>query len=899
MIAVSDLFLRLVCYALVASTAWEAWRGWLRYRDRYRSDILWVVGLLILILLLGDWALVLGSRHSIAGFVFTVLFLSQPYFLLRLVRRFRPVPGALLWLTLAIAVGGATIWSLAALAPPIGWSTIVALYFTGQLAYAAWAFGGESRRSGGVTGARLWYAALGTWLHVAIAVVIGIEANWPAAASFGPELRRLLGLGVFLCYYVGLVAPQQIRALWSDRLIYQFMRQAATRPHTDVCRDAPADLSRAISQGVASVGRIVLMFETQDSEVLLTQAASSGPWTDLRLRPGSGLIGRALARGTPVVGSADDFEPELATLARRFGRSVWAVPLVAGTGRRWGVAVVIQRIGSLFPDDDLEFVSVLASQTAASLEHARLLAIEREHRARVAETRLRDSEARFSQILESILDYAVLVVDETGHVQEWKAGAETTFGYTFEEMRGRSAAALFGRTEPEFASVLCEARLVGHVNEDSRCRRRDGSTFAASTAIRPIRGEETDLAGCVVVTRDETERRALGERLQQAQKMEAVGQLAGGVAHDFNNLLTAVLGYAAMIESHPDYNETLNQHLSEIRRTAERATALTARLLAFSRRQVVEPRTVNLPDLVSDLMPMLDRVLEDRVKLNFTAYAPAGWILADPVQIEQVVLNLAINARDAMPDGGRVAVHTDTTTFNAPTRVGDAMLEPGSYATLTVTDTGIGIDPETRARMFEPFFTTKEIGHGTGLGLSTVYGIVKQLGGGIAVDSERGRGATFRIYLPLTAACELNDSARAAQKPRVASAATILVVDDDDAIRTLVASWLEASGYGVVTAANVAAAIHAVNGDRYVSLLVTDVVMPGESGLALAEKLRQDTPDLPVLYMSGYAHASFSSGPGSPGGGQPPAGSHFLAKPFSRDALLGRVRQILEVGMRT
>jgi len=881
----ADVFVLVVCYLLVGLTAWETGRGWLRYRDRYRVDILFVVGQLVAVLLFGDRAIAIGQQHPFFAFIFNLVFLSQPFFLFRLVDRFHRVHNFVWALAIASPFAGAMAALVWPMTGPYDWTPVVALYFALQLSYAAWAFSREAQRASGVAGARLWFAALGTWLHVAIAIIFGLQAYSLAAAAAGPSLRHLLGVGVFACYYAGLVAPRQLRAMWEQRELYRHVRDSQEQPPDVRALRAADDLCRAVGQGVVSIARAVLLFDEARPDVLRTVATSDAALAALIVRPAMGLVGQSLQRGAAAAGRARDCEPELAEVTRRLGRSVWSVP-IGNTDRQWGVLIVVQEYGSLFPADDLEFIQVLCRQATLTLDHARLIEAERAMQQRSAALRLRDSEVRFARILESIRDYAVLLVNDAGAILAWKAGADVVFGATAELMIGASAAPLYRRSDAEFRALLGEARQSGYLDDENPCQRHDGAVFFASTTIRPIHEQSVGLSGFVVVTRDETERRALAERLQQTQKMEAVGQLAGGVAHDFNNLLTAVLGYAAIIESHPGYDRALDEHLIEIRRIAERATALTRRLLAFSRRQVVQPRLVNLADIVRDLVAMLDRVLEDRVQVEFRAEAE-GWILADPVQIEQVVLNLAVNARDAMPSGGTIEIRTTIVALDQPTRMGDSVLAAGFYSSLTVADRGAGMDAATMARIFEPFFTTKDVGRGTGLGLSTVYGIVKQMGGGIHVTSAPGKGTTFMVLLPSAAAEAPAVDLPDAGEERLDGHETILVAEDDDAIRGLLEGWLHKRGYRVIVASNPAQARTAMAGDIAVDLVVSDVIMPGGSGPALVRELQQQRPALPALYISGYAHATLTTE------GHLPPGTNFLEKPFTESELLRRVRSVL------
>ena len=384
------------------------------------------------------------------------------------------------------------------------------------------------------------------------------------------------------------------------------------------------------------------------------------------------------------------------------------------------------------------------------------------------------------------------------------------------------------------------------------------------------------------------------ERFRQAQKMEAVGRLAGGVAHDFNNLLMVMRGYGELLLNRLDANDPLRRNAEEIQKAAERATALTQQLLAFSRKQVLQPKVLDLNAVVTEVEKLLRRLIGEDIELAAVLDLALGRVKADPGQMEQIILNLAVNARDAMPRGGRLTLKTANVTLDqayayARQHVGAA---PGPYVLLAVSDTGIGMDAETRSHIFEPFFTTKGAGKGTGLGLSTVYGIVKQSGGTLWVESAPGRGTTFEIYLPLVeevaAGGELHPALPA---PTPGGTETILVVEDEMSVRKLAAEFLGSNGYTVLEAQDGGEALQVCEEHRApIHLLLTDVVMPGMSGWELAERLAGARPEMKVTYMSGYTDDAIVQH------GVLEEGTAFLQKPFSLDALARTVREVLEAG---
>jgi nitrogen-specific signal transduction histidine kinase/ActR/RegA family two-component response regulator len=392
------------------------------------------------------------------------------------------------------------------------------------------------------------------------------------------------------------------------------------------------------------------------------------------------------------------------------------------------------------------------------------------------------------------------------------------------------------------------------------------------------------------VTMDISERKELEQQLLQARKMEAVGRLAGGIAHDFNNLLTALIGYSEFALERLTPDDPMRADIEEIHKAGLRAAGLTSQLLAFSRRQMLQPKVINLNGVVSGLGNMLRRIIGEDITLETALDEPLGHVKADPGQIEQVILNLAVNARDAMPVGGRLLLETRNAELDEDSarQVG---VGPGPYAILRVTDTGAGMDKETQARIFEPFFTTKEQGKGTGLGLATVYGVVAQSGGHIQVLSEPARGTTFEVYLPRVDAGPPAPAAEDRQAPK--GAGTLLVVEDEPQVRALASAILRASGYVVLEAASGEQALRvAAEHPGEIDLLVTDMVMPNMTGSQLADRLTSERPGTPVLYMSGYTEGAAL---------EPSAlrqGAAFLQKPFAPDALVAKVSGLLSARSR-
>jgi signal transduction histidine kinase/ActR/RegA family two-component response regulator len=385
------------------------------------------------------------------------------------------------------------------------------------------------------------------------------------------------------------------------------------------------------------------------------------------------------------------------------------------------------------------------------------------------------------------------------------------------------------------------------------------------------------------------ERIGLEEQFRQAQKMEAVGRLAGGVAHDFNNLLTVITGYSDLLLAGRDLTDNQRSALEEIRRSSERGGALTHQLLAFSRRQPLEPRTVRLNDLVIQLEKMLRRLIGEDITLITVPAASQDAVEADPGRLEQVVMNLVVNARDAMPNGGKLTIETGTVHLAETFSARQLGVQPGRYVTISISDTGVGMDQETQSHLFEPFFTTKGPGRGTGLGLATAYGIIRQSGGAIAISSETGKGTTARIYLPLAQKPARADAEKAPVPGLMTGAETILVVEDEVRVRKLIADVLTSRGYTVLEATRGEEALgycKAHNGP--INLAVVDVVMPGMSGPDLAREIAPLRPEIRVLYISGYTDEAIMHH------GVLESGAAFLQKPFVPDALARKVREVLD-----
>ncbi len=502
-------------------------------------------------------------------------------------------------------------------------------------------------------------------------------------------------------------------------------------------------------------------------------------------------------------------------------------------------------------------------------------------------TELRRSEERFAKAFRACpIPFAIQTLHQQRFVDVNDAFAAMT-GYT----RGE----LIDRTPLELRLCLdYETRILGQLHESSAARDIPAQVSTKSGELRDtlVTIERLTIAGVphvLVMIIDVSERLQLENQLRQAQKMEAIGQLAAGVAHDFNNLLTIIQGHASLQLGQPGHSGEVTDSLHEITKAAGRAADLTRQLLAFSRRQIICPRVLQLNTLIRDLTGMLGRLLGEPVELRCALADSLPSIWADQTGVEQILLNLVLNARDAMPKGGRILIETGTTVFTSADTVKNPEIEPGSYVCLSVADTGTGMDPATRSRIFEPFFTTKAVDKGTGMGLATVYGITKQHDGWIDVATAVGRGSTFRVFLPVTTRTEEPAEPEFFIPEPTLREYTILVVEDDEAVRSLVVEVLRHHQYRVLEAghADAALAVWKEQGSK-IDLLLTDVIMPGISGIELARQILAERPELKVIYTSGYSSELFGS--------TVPLqeGRNYLPKPYLSAKLTTIVRAALE-----
>ncbi|KAA1054198.1 Sensory box histidine kinase/response regulator [Azospirillum argentinense] len=520
-----------------------------------------------------------------------------------------------------------------------------------------------------------------------------------------------------------------------------------------------------------------------------------------------------------------------------------------------------------------------------------------------AQEALQQSEARFRLLVQGVVDYAIFMLDATGHVTNWNSGAQRMKGYAAEEIIGEHFSRFY-TAEDRAAGIplqgLRTAEQTGKFETEGWRLRKDGTRFWASVVIDAIRDDNGRLVGFAKVTRDITERKLAQEALEetraalfQAQKMEAVGQLTGGIAHDFNNLLQAIGGSLEVIErrlmtGHGD----IEAYVTAARTSVDRAKTLTQRLLAFSRRQPLQPERTDLKTLVAGLRDLIERSVGEAIRVE-TRLAPELWpIWADANQVEAALLNLAINARDAMPHGGQLTIQGVNIHLDATAAALETGVRPGDYTLLEVADTGTGMPPDVLDRAFEPFFTTKPLGQGTGLGLSQIYGFARQSGGYVRIDSEVGHGTSVKLYLPRSHEAETLASApvKAPDQPQQPAPGTVLVVEDEPIVRMLLVEALREQGATVWEAEDGNEALAILNSPVGIDLLVTDVGLPGITGQRVAETARSLRPDLKVMFLTGYTcNAVLDKELLAPH-------TRLLSKPIAIDQFLAQVNAMLRDG---
>jgi two-component system cell cycle sensor histidine kinase/response regulator CckA len=542
-------------------------------------------------------------------------------------------------------------------------------------------------------------------------------------------------------------------------------------------------------------------------------------------------------------------------------------------------------LGAQFLEAGASEYAVKETLSLELLEKVLLYAIERKR----AERALRQSEKRFQDLFDNAKDI-LFTLDMQGNVTSLNKSAEDVMGWPRNEVLHKSIKNFVSPEHLNICAQMMQRILNGEQLQhfEIGMLRKDGRKVLLETSARLIRSNE-EIEGVQGIARDVTERRNLESMVRQSQKLEAIGRLSGGLAHDFNNLLCVISGHTELLTERLEVEHPGIKNVTQIKKAVDSATSLVRQLLAFSRKQVFHPRTLDLNSIVVETEKLLGRLIGEHVEF-FTSLHPAlGSVRVDPVQIEQVLMNLVLNARDAMPQGGKLIIETNNADLDEDCRSRRASIPAGKYVVLAVSDNGSGMDEETQNRIFEPFYTTKELGKGTGLGLATVYGIVKQSGGSIWVYSEPGHGTTFKIYFPRVDQTFVVESSRKAQLTLQPGTETVLLVENSEPLRALAKEFLRSSGYAVLEAENGKEALRIAKAfSGPIHLLLTDVIMPGMGGKQLAKQFASLRPATKVLYMSGYSDDAILQS------GKLTTEMVFLEKPFTRDILLRKVRSVLD-----
>ncbi len=627
----------------------------------------------------------------------------------------------------------------------------------------------------------------------------------------------------------------------------------------------------------ADVAGVVLAEESGRGELtVMTMHGPAGSETESMFGSGKGLLASVTVQGEAVLANDTTGAKVAADFADRTMRSFVGCPMVVD-GRMLGVVFATAPKSGAFDRDDLNLLQRVADRIAVSLDRTRLAGADRTTRDALAE-----GQARQRSLVDAA-PFGILELDVDGAIERWNRAASELLDWpVFAE--GTEAPALPVGVAKKIAALVRATRYGRkRDNAEVRIKRRGAPTVTLDLSGAPVLDAEGHVAGVIVVVANVTEQRQLEQHLRQSQRLDAMATLAGGVAHDFNNLLTVVVGYSQFLLQQLPEDSDIRPDIEAIGKAGARAGELTNQLLTIGRRQVVEPVVFDAQERVADLAAIIERLVGEGIDLRVVTGKGTGLIRVDPYEFEQVVLNLCINSRDAMPKGGRLVVECRGLELDATTAV-----VPGSYVLVTVADTGTGMSDEVREHCFDPFFTTKGRGKGTGLGLAAVYGVVHQTGGHIDVDSEPGRGTTFRLFFPMSTET-VADVPKKKRAPRRSTArpriGRILLVEDEDAVRHLARAVLEHHGH---TVAEYSSAEDALAMARRVKLpfdvLVSDVVMPGMQGDVLAREITELWPKVKVLLVSGYVEraAALRSDRVS-----------FLAKPFALDDLAGRVAELL------
>ncbi|WP_116135373.1 hybrid sensor histidine kinase/response regulator [Trinickia diaoshuihuensis] len=669
---------------------------------------------------------------------------------------------------------------------------------------------------------------------------------------------------------------------------------------TELHPDEPAELTRNKLAHII-VNEISAFVALLDTSGKVIDCNDHGRATFLP--PQSELIGRPLAAAFPYA-AGHNHAREALTQAIAHAAAGETVPLDLPVAPATQGAPALILASTLRPVRDdagrVAFVLVEAREaTQQRSDEAALVASRAEaHRGHEASARLQESEQRFRLLVDSVVDYAIFMLDRDGYVTSWNLGAQRIKGYQADEIIGQHFSRFYtdeDRRNGVPSAVLARAASTGKFEGEGWRVRKDGTHFWANVLVDAIMGAEGEVIGFAKVTRDLTEKRNVEAQLRQSQKMEAIGQLTGGIAHDFNNLLQVVIGSLEGLQRRmASLGQTqqavdMSRFVENALRGADRAANLTRRLLAFSRRQTLDAKPTDVDKLVAGMSELLRRTLGESIAIETVNGAELWRVLVDANQLESALLNLAVNARDAMPAGGKLTIETANCTLDESYVSRFEGLDAGQYAMIAVSDTGSGMTKDVLERAMEPFFTTKEVGHGTGLGLSQVYGFVKQSGGHLRIYSEVGEGTTVKLFLPrLAGDVTVDEQPDHRPVPASHTGETILVVEDDENVRTATSDMLRELGYRVVVAPDGPTALRLVGERPEIRLLFTDVGLPGGmNGRQLADAVRTNRPELPVLFTTGYARNAIVHH------GRLDAGIQLLSKPFTYAELADKLNRML------
>ena len=837
---------------------------------------------------------------SLVALLLVALLLLLPYFQLRLLDDYvgvGPWVKRLAVAGLVLAIGA----MIGVRGPPVGFVTLaLVLYFVTLLGYCAARFMRESRRAHGLIAARLLAVAVGSGLlSLVLAIAVVLPLVFPGGAELTRLATQLVILAAGMSYFVGFAPPSVVKRLWQESALRRFMQKVTRLSDAANVEETIRRLEIAAGAATGGSHALIKVWDEATGQLRFSMDGTAHVVdTTTTITLGSRVVQE---RRTIISENPGGDFPSGAEMYRRLGvRAVVGAPIVV-RGRIFGVLAVHSSHSSLFGRDDLEFLGLLADQIGIAVENSELL---HEVRRLTAEERRLGAAARsrLATIVESSPD-AIIGSSMDGLVTDWNPAAERIYGYTADEAIGRNLVVAPADRAAEGPELL--GRILGGESveqfETERIR-KDGTRFHVSVGFAPLRDADGTIQGVATFARDITEKveakrreEDLEARLRQSERLESVGLLAGGIAHDFNNLLAVVMNYASFVEDKLPDDAELRDDMLQIRRAAERGAAFTRQLLTFAHQRPVHVADLQLNELIPGLQQMLHRSIPESIAIELRLAPDLAMVRADAGQLEQLLLNLVMNAGDAMPKGGTLLIETANARYDEISAAQLANLLPGPYVRLTVTDTGEGMTQDVVEHAFEPFFTTKPTGKGTGLGLATVYGITKQAGGSVSIYSEVGQGTSIRVLLPA-----LLDDARAVVPPVVESPTNevaervdiaILVVEDEPAVRKAAVRILRTAGYGVIDASSPAAAIELAASDARIDLLVTDMVMPGMSGRDLSRVLRANRPDLAVVYMSGYSEElvmrdSDLDGP-------------LVQKPFTRESLLGVVEAAARAQVRT